>query len=154
MNFRQFRYVQEAVRYKLNLTETARALGTSQPGLSKGILDFEHELDVEIFARHGKRLVRLTEAGERGRTRIDQVFAQHRLTPCIVLEAIDSDVIKTYVRLGLGVGLVAEMAVRGDGDQDLVARLDHWAPCSGAERRAWRSVAEHSCADMSTASPR
>jgi LysR family cys regulon transcriptional activator len=39
-----------------------------------------------------------------------------------VLEAIDSDVIKTYVRLGLGLGIVAEMAVQADQDPDLVAR--------------------------------
>jgi LysR family transcriptional regulator, cys regulon transcriptional activator len=49
-----------------------------------------------------------------GRTRIDNAFEQRRLKPNVVLEAIDSDVIKTYVRLGLGVGLVAEMAVRDD----------------------------------------
>ena len=35
-------------------------------------------------------------------------------SPSFVLEAIDADVIKTYVRLGLGVGIVAEMAVRDD----------------------------------------
>ena len=41
----------------------------------------------------------------------------------MALEAIDSDVIKTYVRLGLGVGIVAEMAVRDDApDGDLVWR--------------------------------
>ncbi|MFP5473952.1 MAG: LysR substrate-binding domain-containing protein, partial [Gammaproteobacteria bacterium] len=40
----------------------------------------------------------------------------------IALEAIDSDVIKTYVRLGLGVGIVAEMAVREDNNEDLVVR--------------------------------
>ena len=57
-----------------------------------------------------------------GRGRIDRVFAQHRLVPRIVLEAIDSDVIKTYVRLGLGLGLVAEMAVRGQEDRDFVVR--------------------------------
>jgi LysR family cys regulon transcriptional activator len=40
-----------------------------------------------------------------------------------VLEAIDSDVIKTYVKLGLGIGLVAEMAVRDDpAGGELVAR--------------------------------
>ena len=49
-----------------------------------------------------------------GRTRIDQAFAAKGLAPNVVLEAIDSDVIKTYVRLGLGVGIVAEMAVRDD----------------------------------------
>jgi LysR family cys regulon transcriptional activator len=58
-----------------------------------------------------------------GRKRIDQAFAQRRLHPEIVLEAIDSDVIKTYVRLGLGVGILAEMAVRDDPPGgDLVAR--------------------------------
>ena len=47
-----------------------------------------------------------------GRTKIDQAFAARKLQPRIALEAIDSDVIKTYVRLGLGVGIAAEMAVR------------------------------------------
>ena len=60
-----------------------------------------------------------------GRTRIDAAFAQKKLKPRIALEAIDSDVIKTYVRLGLGVGIVAEMAVRDDannGNGDLAVR--------------------------------
>ena len=57
-----------------------------------------------------------------GRARIDAAFAQRQLTPHVVLEAIDSDVIKTYVRLGLGIGIVAEMAVKDDRDNDLVAR--------------------------------
>jgi LysR family cys regulon transcriptional activator len=43
-------------------------------------------------------------------------------SPRIVLEAIDSDVIKTYVRLGLGIGIVAEMAMRDDPGVDLVVR--------------------------------
>jgi LysR family cys regulon transcriptional activator len=49
-----------------------------------------------------------------GRSRIDAAFARARVQPNIALEAIDADVIKTYVRLGMGVGLVAEMAVRDD----------------------------------------
>ena len=57
-----------------------------------------------------------------GRTKIDQAFAARKLVPRIALEAIDSDVIKTYVRLGLGIGIVAEMAVRDDVNSDLVAR--------------------------------
>jgi LysR family cys regulon transcriptional activator len=57
-----------------------------------------------------------------GRTRIDKAFAAKHLTPRIALEAIDSDVIKTYVRLGMGVGIVAEMAVRDSTDDDLVVR--------------------------------
>jgi LysR family cys regulon transcriptional activator len=260
MNLHQFRFVQEAVRRNLNLTETAKALFTSQPGVSKAILELEGELGVDIFARHGKRLRRVTEPGEQvlraievimrevgnlkrigeeyskqdagtlaiasthtqaryvlpepvaalrkrfpkvnvslhqgtpdqvaqmlleeaadiglateslagyaelvtlpcyewhhvavmpvghalaqverislddlaalplityhpsftGRTRIDEAFAARRLTPNIVLEAIDSDVIKTYARLGLGIGIVAEMAMRDDAPASgLVAR--------------------------------
>ena len=259
MNLHQFRFVQEAVRRKLNLTETARVLHTSQPGVSKAIIELEEELGVEIFARHGKRLKRVTEPGEHvlksidlilrevgnlrrigeqyskqdsgtlsiatthtqaryvlpqpiaklreafpkvnvslhqgapdqvaqmlmdevaeigiateslthyadlitlpcyewqhmlvlpaahplanktnitldelaleplityhpsftGRTKIDLAFAAKRLQPRIALEAIDSDVIKTYVRLGLGVGIVAEMAIKDDGtNSDLIA---------------------------------
>ena len=251
MNLHQFRFVQEAVRRDLNLTATARALFTSQPGVSKAILELEEELGVDIFTRHGKRLKRITEPGQQvlksvqiimrevanlkrigeefsmqdagtlsiatthtqaryflpepvarlrarfpkvqvvlhqglpeqvarmllddvaeiglatealathdelitlpcyewqhvlvvpaghplaaverptleqmaaqplvlyhptvtGRTRIDQAFARARLKPTVALEAIDSDVIKTYVRLGLGVGIVSEVAVRGE----------------------------------------
>jgi len=57
-----------------------------------------------------------------GRTRIDKAFAAKHLAPRIALEAIDSDVIKTYVRLGLGIGIVAEMAVRDNADKDIVVR--------------------------------
>ena len=259
MNLHQFRFVQEAVRRNLNLTETAQALHTSQPGVSKAIIELEEELGIEVFARHGKRLKRVTEPGQHvlksieiilrevgnlrrigeqyskqdsgtlsiatthtqaryvlpqpvarlreafpkvnvslhqgspdqvarmlidevaeigiatesltrypelitlpcyewqhmlvvpighplaqnsnitladlakeplityhpsftGRTKIDQAFAAASLEPRIALEAIDSDVIKTYVRLGLGVGIIAEMAIRNDGtNSDLVA---------------------------------
>jgi LysR family cys regulon transcriptional activator len=259
MNLHQFRFVQEAVRRNLNLTEVAKSLHTSQPGVSKAIIELEEELGIEIFSRHGKRLKRVTEPGQHvlrsievilrevgnlkrigeqfsaedsgtlsiatthtqaryvlpvpvaklreaypnvnislhqgapaqvaqmvmdevaeigiateslseypelitlpcyewehmlvipkshplagkvritledlaaepiityhpsftGRTRIDKAFAAKNLTPRIALEAIDSDVIKTYVRLGLGVGIVAEMAVKDGLDDDLVAR--------------------------------
>jgi LysR family cys regulon transcriptional activator len=264
MNLHQFRFVQEAVRRNLNLTETAKALFTSQPGISKAILELEEELGVDIFARHGKRLKRVTEPGQQvlksveiimrevanlkrigdefskqdagtlriatthtqaryflpepvaqlrlrypkvqvvlhqgmpeqvarmllddvaeiglatealaahpdlitlpcyewqhvmvvpvghplasverptleqlaaqplvlyqptvtGRTRIDLAFARAELHPLVALEAIDSDIIKTYVRLGLGVGIVAESAMRADPplnaeSNDLVAR--------------------------------
>src|SRR5438105_14702997 len=61
MNLHQFRFVQEAARRNLNLTEAAKALHTSQPGVSKAIIELEEELGVEIFARHGKRLKRITE---------------------------------------------------------------------------------------------
>jgi LysR family cys regulon transcriptional activator len=259
MNLHQFRFVQEAARRNLNLTETAKALHTSQPGVSKAIIELEEELGIEIFARHGKRLKRITEPGQHvlqsielilrevgnlrkigdqfsaqdsgtlsiatthtqaryvlpmpvaklrekypkvnvslhqgapdqvaqmllqdvaeigiateslaayedlvtlpcyewqhvlvmpldhrlvqkehlsladiaseplityhpsftGRGRIDQAFAAQKLQPRIALEAIDSDVIKTYVRLGLGIGIVAEMAVKDDPIKDLAVR--------------------------------
>ena len=64
MNLHQFRFVQEAVRRNLNLTEAAKSLHTSQPGVSKAIIELEEELGVEIFARHGKRLKRVTEPGQ------------------------------------------------------------------------------------------
>lgn len=56
-----------------------------------------------------------------GRRAIDATFAAHGLSPRIALEAIDSDVIKTYVSLGLGVGIVAEMAWEAARDAPLRA---------------------------------
>ncbi len=64
MNLHQFRFVQEAVRRNLNLTEVAKSLHTSQPGVSKAIIELEEELGIEIFSRHGKRLKRVTEPGQ------------------------------------------------------------------------------------------
>jgi LysR family cys regulon transcriptional activator len=55
-----------------------------------------------------------------GRRGIDAVFAQHHLSPNVVLEAIDSDVIKAYVELGFGVGVIAEIAVDAERDRGLV----------------------------------
>jgi len=58
-----------------------------------------------------------------GRTRIDNAFNRARLKLNVALEAIDSDVIKTYVKLGMGVGIVAELAVRDDlPGSELVSR--------------------------------
>ncbi|MDE2120486.1 MAG: CysB family HTH-type transcriptional regulator [Betaproteobacteria bacterium] len=259
MNLHQFRFLQEAVRRNFNLTEAAKALFTSQPGVSKAIIELEDELGVEIFSRHGKRIRKLTQPGEEilrsvevimrevgnlkrigqnyaaqdsgqltiaathtqaryrlphviaefrrrfpkvsvhllqgnpdqvasavleeradlglatesllehpglislpcyewqhlvvtplshplneledvslgdlarypivtygqaftGRRRIDQAFAQHGIQPDIVLEAIDSDVLKTYVELDLGIGLIAEMAFNPERDTMLRAR--------------------------------
>ncbi|MFN0004025.1 MAG: CysB family HTH-type transcriptional regulator [Burkholderiaceae bacterium] len=260
MNLHQFKFVHEAAKRGLNLTEAAKALHTSQPGVSKAILELELELGVDIFARHGKRLKSITQPGRHvlksidvilnelhnlkrigneysakdsgtfsiatthtqaryvlpqvltdlrkayphvnislhqgtpsqaaqmvmneeadvaiatesladyadlvtlacydwqhvlvmppghplsmkkkpialkdlsayplvtyhpsftGRQKIDQAFQVQGLSPNIALEAIDSDVIKTYVRIGMGVGIVAEMAVQPQFDSDLVIR--------------------------------
>ena len=64
MNFQQLRYVRETVRQGLNLTEAAKKLFTSQPGVSKQIRELENELGVEIFVRHGKRIAAVTEPGK------------------------------------------------------------------------------------------
>ena len=61
--------------------------------------------------------------GFTGRTNIDRRFAEEGLVPDIVLSAIDADVIKTYVDIGLGIGIIASMAYNPDRDGNLV-RLD------------------------------
>ncbi|MGD2141525.1 MAG: HTH-type transcriptional regulator CysB [Burkholderiales bacterium] len=258
MKLQQLRYICEVARRDLNLSQTAEALFTSQPGISKQIRALEDELGVDIFVRHGKRLVAITEPGrailERanqvlndlgnlkqigeeftredsgsltiatthtqaryalppvikafrdkfpkvrlslyqgsptqiseltssgeadiaiateaiehykdlamlpcyqwnrcvltpprhpllkvrkltlqeiarypvitydfaftGRSRINQAFAAEGLSPEVVLTAIDADVIKTYVELGLGIGIVAMMAYNPERDQRLRA---------------------------------
>ena len=59
--------------------------------------------------------------GFTGRSQLDQAFEQAGLHPRLALTAVDADVIKTYVRLGLGVGIVAHMAYDPTIDRDLVA---------------------------------
>ena len=61
--------------------------------------------------------------GITGRSRIDEAFNRKGLTPDIVLSAQDSDVIKTYVELGLGIGLVAEQS-SGEREDGNLVRLD------------------------------
>jgi LysR family cys regulon transcriptional activator len=61
--------------------------------------------------------------GFTGRSKLDQAFTAHGLKPDVVLTAVDADVIKTYVRLGLGIGIVADLAYDPKIDKDLV-RLD------------------------------
>jgi LysR family cys regulon transcriptional activator len=58
--------------------------------------------------------------GFTGRTNIDRSFAEAGLAPDIVLSAIDADVIKTYVDIGLGIGIVASMAYNPERDGNLV----------------------------------
>lgn len=64
MNLQQFRFVRETIRCNFNLTEAARSLYTSQPGVSKAIIELEDELGIKIFERHGKRIRGLTKPGE------------------------------------------------------------------------------------------
>ncbi|WP_432473367.1 HTH-type transcriptional regulator CysB [Amphritea sp. HPY] len=260
MKLQQLRYIWEVARHDLNVSATAQSLYTSQPGISKQIRLLEDELGVEVFARSGKHLTRVTPAGEAilevagdilrkvesikqvaqefsdekmgsldvatthtqaryalpvtinsfmqdypdvslhmhqgtpmqiaemaadgsvdfaiateamshfndlvmmpcyrwnrsvvvpkdhplaqvskltlqdvanypivtyvfgftGRSKLDDAFNREGLDPKVVFTAVDSDVIKTYVRLGLGVGIIASMAFEEEMDRDLV-RLD------------------------------
>ena len=59
--------------------------------------------------------------GFTGRSRLDEAFSAAGKTPNVVFTATDTDVIKTYVRLGLGVGIIAAMALDPAIDSDLVA---------------------------------
>ena len=59
--------------------------------------------------------------GFTGRSKLDDAFHSQGLTPKVVFTAADADVIKTYVRLGLGIGIVAQMAYDEKIDNDLVS---------------------------------
>jgi LysR family cys regulon transcriptional activator len=96
------------------------------PGLkSIPVFDWDHVVVVkaphplERYARHPERLtlkelakypIVTYESHFSGRSRIDQAFAAAAIEPSVVLEAIDADVIKTYVIAGMGVGIVADLA--------------------------------------------
>ena len=64
MKLQQLRYLVQVVRQGLNVSDAALALHTSQPGISKQIRLLEQELGVEIFVRHGKRMVEITQPGK------------------------------------------------------------------------------------------
>jgi LysR family cys regulon transcriptional activator len=61
------------------------------------------------------------DAGFTGRARIDEAFARQGLHPHFVISAMDADVIKTYVELGLGVGIIAMLAFDEERDRSLRA---------------------------------
>lgn len=76
------------------------------------------QLTLEDLARHP--LVTYV-FGFTGRSKLDEAFIERGLAPKVVFTAADADVIKTYVRLGLGVGIIAKMAHDENLDSDLVA---------------------------------
>ncbi len=87
-----------------------------------------HVLAQEAAAGQALTLERLAqfplityEAGYTGRSHIDEAFLRHELDLNVVLSAMDADVIKTYVELGMGVGIVASIAYDEDRDQHLHA---------------------------------
>jgi LysR family transcriptional regulator, cys regulon transcriptional activator len=75
-----------------------------------------HPLTLEAVAEYP---IITYHEGYTGRARIDQTFAKLGLAPDIVMSALDSDVIKTYVELGLGIGIVASVAFNPERDQAL-----------------------------------
>nr|WP_163501362.1 CysB family HTH-type transcriptional regulator [Halomonas socia] len=79
-------------------------------------LDDGEPLTLERIAAHP---IVTYHAGFTGRARIDRTFSSADLVPDIVLTALDADVIKTYVELGLGVGLIASMAYHEERDRGL-----------------------------------
>lgn len=61
-------------------------------------------------------------SGFTGRSAFDQAFTDAGLSPRVMVSATDADVIKTYVRLGFGIGIVAQMAYEKEKDRDLTMR--------------------------------
>ncbi len=78
----------------------------------------ETELTLQELARHP---IVTYVFGFTGRSQLDEAFRREGLEPNVVFTAVDADVIKTYVRLGLGVGIIAHMAYDPRIDGDLVA---------------------------------
>lgn len=76
MKLQQLKYIWEVARHDLNVSATAQVLYTSQPGISKQIRLLEDELGVEIFARSGKHLTRVTPAGESILKIVGQILRQ------------------------------------------------------------------------------
>ena len=59
------------------------------------------------------------DRGYTGRSHIDEAFERAGLLPNVVITAMDADVIKTYVELGMGVGIVASIAIDPERDREL-----------------------------------
>lgn len=76
----------------------------------RGTVTLEDIADFPIVTYH---------EGFTGRKSIDEAFSHKGLTPDIVMSALDADVIKTYVELGLGIGIIASMAYQKERDTNL-----------------------------------
>jgi len=82
------------------------------------LLDVQTPVTLQHLAQHP---VITYDVGFTGRSHIDKAFAAQGLAPQVVITAMDADVIKTYVELGMGVGIVASIAVDPQRDTGLVA---------------------------------
>ena len=99
------------------------------------------------------------EPGFTGRSHIDEAFSRQQIEPRIVLEAMDADVIKTYVELDLGVGIVAAIAYDEERDRHLWAiharhlcppHLPRLAVRPGSFRPAFASTSTTACSPPPT----
>lgn len=81
-------------------------------------LDSESKLSLDTLAEYP---IVTYVFGFTGRSQLDRAFREAGLSPKVVFTAADADVIKTYVRLGLGIGIVASMAYDPVLDKDLVS---------------------------------
>lgn len=82
------------------------------------LLEASEPVTLQELARHP--LVTY-ELGYTGRSHIDEAFSRAGLAPDVVLTAMDADVIKTYVELGMGVGIIASIAFDAERDRHLRA---------------------------------
>ena len=91
MNFQQLRSVRETVRQSFNLTQVAEALHTSQPGVSRQIMELEEELGAELFVRAGRRFMGLTAMGELALPIIERLLQEAENLRRVSADFIDSD---------------------------------------------------------------
>jgi LysR family cys regulon transcriptional activator len=80
------------------------------------LLDLDHPITLQDITRYP---VVTYDFAFTGRSKINKAFAAEGLSPTVVLTAIDTDVIKTYVTLGLGIGIIANMAFEPERDTSL-----------------------------------
>jgi len=80
------------------------------------LLELDHPITLNEIARYP---IITYDFAFTGRSKINKAFANQGLSPTVVLTAIDTDVIKTYVGLGLGVGIIANMAFEPERDANL-----------------------------------
>ena len=76
MKLQQLKYLLAIVDNGLNITAAADPLYTSQPGVSKQLKLLEEELGMQLFARRGKSLHRITRAGEQVISRARVIMAE------------------------------------------------------------------------------
>lgn len=84
--------------------------------LGHPLLELDHPITLNDIARYP---VITYDFAFTGRSKINKAFADQGISPTVVLTAIDTDVIKTYVNLGLGIGIIANMAFEPERDQGL-----------------------------------